>query len=255
MTTLGPPFFTAYNPSGDNSVICTDFTVGYGETKAFNIQNVKPPGGMGRTIGFWKNWAACSKGGQKPILDQTLALSEPAGIEIGDLILHGSTATPEEAPNCTEAERILNKSAINSGKKLARDPAFNLAAQLLAAKLNSVAGTGTCSAAVNTTNDAQALLDAVEFNGISHLTLTTTQTTQANTLATTLDGYNNNSSAKRRSCATRRVRVASRRQVRQRVLLLAPTSALCSPLAQRSQQAKGALCRSAAGCSLCTVRL
>jgi hypothetical protein len=78
------PNFTVFNPSGDNSTGCADFTVQPGETKTFSINNNPPPGGLARTIGFWKNWAYCanSNGSQKPMLDQTLAKAEPAGIVI-----------------------------------------------------------------------------------------------------------------------------------------------------------------------------
>ena len=55
-----------------------------------------------------------------------------------------------------------------------------------------VAGAGTCPAAVTAINAAQALLDAINFNGITHETMTTAQKNQANSLATTLDRYNNN---------------------------------------------------------------
>ena len=75
---------------------------------------------------------------------------------------------------------------------MASDPAFGLAAQLLAAKLNIVAGAGSCPAAVTAINDAQALLAAINFNGITHDKLSAAQATQANSLATTLDRYNNN---------------------------------------------------------------
>lgn len=186
MTTLGPPSYVVYNPSGDNSVVCTDFTVQPGQAREFAIDNKQPPGGFARTIGFWKNWASCanSSGNQRPVLDQTLALAEPGGIRIGDLVLH--------AGDCVQAVRILNKSRIDTGKKMSSDPAFNLAAQLLAAKLNVVAGAGTCPAAVTAINEAQALLDAVNVNGITHATLSAAQSAQANTLATTLDRYNNN---------------------------------------------------------------
>jgi hypothetical protein len=186
MTTLGPPFYVVYNPSGDNSTVCTDFTVDPGVTKTFAIDNKPPPGGLARTIGFWKNWASCaqSSGKQKPVLDQTLALAEPAGVQIGDLVLH--------AGDCLKAVRILDKSRIDNGKKMSSDPAFNLAAQLLAAKLNVVAGAGTCPAAVTAINAAQALLDAINFDGITHATMTTAHKNQANSLATTLDRYNNN---------------------------------------------------------------
>lgn len=123
-------------------------------------------------------------GDKKPVLDQTLTAAEPAGIAIGDLVLH--------AGDCLKAVRILNKSTIHSGTKKASDPAFNLAARLLAAKLNVVAGAGTCPVAVTALNSAQVLLDAINFNGISHATMTTTQKNQANSLATTLDRYNSN---------------------------------------------------------------
>jgi hypothetical protein len=63
---------------------------------------------------------------------------------------------------------------------------------LLAAKLNLVAGAGVCPAAVGAINDAQALLDAINFDGIRHEKMTSAQISQANTLATTLDRYNNN---------------------------------------------------------------
>jgi hypothetical protein len=186
MTTLGPPFYVVYNPSGDNSTVCTDFSVRPGETKSFAIDNKPPPGGLARTIGFWKNWASCasSKGNQKPVLDQTLAAADPGGIAIGILTLH--------AGDCLKAIRLLDKSTVDTGKKMASDPAFGLAAQLLAAKLNIVAGAGSCPAAVTAINDAQRLLASIHFNGITHDKLNAAQATQANSLATTLDRYNNN---------------------------------------------------------------
>jgi parallel beta helix pectate lyase-like protein len=193
MTTPGPPFFTVFNPSGDNSTVCTNFTVQPGELKTFMINNIPPPGGLARTIGFWKNWASCSgsHGNQRPVLDRTLAAAEPGGIMIGDLILHGSASNPDVAPDCQKAVRLLNKSRISDGRRMSSDPAFNLVAQLLAAKLNIAAGAGACPAAVTAINDAQALLDAVNFNGNTHLNMTTAQRNLANSLATTLDRYNN----------------------------------------------------------------
>ena len=53
-----PPLYSVYNPSGDNSVVCTDFMVTAGQLIVFNIDNKPPPGGMGLTIGFWKNWCS-----------------------------------------------------------------------------------------------------------------------------------------------------------------------------------------------------
>jgi len=179
---------------GENIRFCVDFTVQPGETKTFNVDNTPPPGGNALTIGYWKNWSSCktSKGKQAPVLDQTLALAEPNGILIGTLVLRGSTATPNVAPDCVKAVRILNKSTINTGKKMASDPAFGLAAQLLGAKLNIVAGAASCPSANTAITQGQALLAAIHFNGITHDVMTKVQKTDANSLANTLDLYNNN---------------------------------------------------------------
>jgi hypothetical protein len=191
MTTLGPPFFTVFNPSGDNSVVCVNFTVNPGETKAFAIDNQPPPGGLARGIGFWKNWASCasSKGNQKPVLDLTLQLGD---IAIGSLGLHDGNQNPNVASDCVQAVRLLAKQNINTGQNMATDPAFNLAAQLLGAKLNVQAGAGVCGAAVNAVNAAQTLLAGISFNGVTHTAMTVAQVSQANSLATLLDMYNNN---------------------------------------------------------------
>jgi uncharacterized repeat protein (TIGR01451 family) len=191
MTTLGPPFFTVFNPSGDNSVVCANFTVNPGETKSFAIDNQPPPGGLARGIGFWRNWASCasSKGNQKPVLDLTLQLGD---IAIGSLVLHDGDQNPSVASDCVPAVRLLTKQNINTGQNMATDLAFNLAAQLLATKLNVQAGAGVCGAAVNAVNAAQTLLAAISFNGVTHAAMTAAQVSQANSLATTLDMYNNN---------------------------------------------------------------
>ena len=112
----------AFVPGGvDNSAVCVNFTVTAGELKTFTVDNTPPPGGDARTIGYWKTHASCSTTGarKRPKLDQTLAAAEPTGIRIGDLVLHGSTSTPNTAPDCLKATRILNKSRIDNGAKMA----------------------------------------------------------------------------------------------------------------------------------------
>jgi hypothetical protein len=140
-----------------------------------------PPGEPARTIGFWKNWSSCSNGNQAPVLDQTLAAA--GGITIGNLLVDA----------CVPAVSILDKSTIDTGRKMASDPAYNLAAQLLAARLNFAAGAATCSAADAAANGAQALLAARSFVGTGAYAagMTAAQRAQANALATTLDAYNN----------------------------------------------------------------
>ena len=106
---------------------------------------------MARTIGFWKNWASAagSKGSQTWVLDATMAKASEPGIYIGYrvaavplsyLILSNDLNTNKSAVDCLKAVRILDKSNIATGKKMASDPAFNLAAQLLAYKLNLLLG-------------------------------------------------------------------------------------------------------------------
>jgi len=192
LTTLGPPLYSVFNPSGDNSVVCTTFTVNAGETRAFNIDNRPPPGGMGLTIGFWKNWASCanSNGGQKPVTDRTL---QKGDITLGSLVLHDTNPNTEVASTCQYVVNLLNKSTL-TGKKMASDPIFNMVAQLVAADLNVLAGAGQSVNSAKASNCAHALLTAIHFNGNTYDKLTAAQTTQANCLATALDQSNNNKS-------------------------------------------------------------
>jgi hypothetical protein len=191
----GSNLYVAYNPSGDNSVLCADFTVTTGELKTFTVDNTPPPGGRALTIGFWRNWASCagSNGKQKPVLDNTLASFPIAsgksthGVYIGNLYVD----------TCLKAVRILSKQDVVSGAQKSSDPAFNLAAQLLAAKLNVQAGAGTCPAAVTAITNGQAILDgtppayAVSFNGTGTYPKSGQFASNANSLATSLDKFNN----------------------------------------------------------------
>jgi hypothetical protein len=170
----------------DNSRVCADFTVGAGEAKVVAVANTRP-GGAQLTIGFWKNHAGCktSKGKQTDVLGQTLALADlTGGTTIGTLTLHAS--------NCVEARNILDKTTIDGKTRKSSDPLFNMAAQLLAAKLNVTGGAGTCAAATNAINAAQALLVKYSWNGLTYTgPLTPDDAALANQLNTTLDLYNN----------------------------------------------------------------
>ena len=168
--------------------VCADFTVAAGQTVAITVDNTPPPGGQPLTIGYWKNHSSCKKsnGNQAAVLDQTLAKADPAGTQVGDLVLHGTTA------DCTKAVNILNKTTIDGKTKKASDPLFNMAAQLLAAKLNVTAGAGTCPAAITAINDGQALLAKYHWNGLTYgPALTAADKVLAGQLNTKLDQYNN----------------------------------------------------------------
>jgi hypothetical protein len=200
-----PPNGVATNPAVDNSILCGNFTVAAGETKTFTVDNTPPPGGRALTIGYWKNWASCSGGNgkQKPVLDQTLYLFGSTGEVISAtsgtfavfgatyyLQLHGGT-TANVATDCSKAVNLLNKSTI-SGAKMASDPAFNLAAQLVAAELNFEAGAGRTPTATTAINQSVLLLGKYKFNGAGYTgKISAADATTMNNLATTLDNYNN----------------------------------------------------------------
>ena len=199
MTTLGPPLYSVYNPSGDNSVVCTDFTVTAGQTKTFNLANTPPPGGMALTIGFWKNWSSCTGGRQKPLLDQTLASFAGGGTYVGNLFVN----------TCRIGVNVLSKSSSN-GSKAASSPAYNLAAQLLAVELNLKAGAGpgsnTMACLLSDVQWANDVLNpatspfgnkGVDFANAFNTNntnpkMSATQASVANYLQTQLNNYNNN---------------------------------------------------------------
>jgi hypothetical protein len=202
-----PPGFTplgATPEGGDNSTECVEITLVSGVNGPGGITGIPNPidnaqqhGGDNRTIGYWKNWSSCTGGNQytkaqaRNELNTTLdfylpGTTVPSIYPIGDI-----TGTPPLT--CDQAVRLLGKSDMNSGKKQASDPAYNLAAQFLAARLNYAKPGTTCAAASTALTDAQALLDAVNFTGTgTYKNMTSTQASQANALANTLDLYNNN---------------------------------------------------------------
>lgn len=190
------------NSSANSLTVCADFSVTSGQTRTSAVDNAPPQGAGGAlTIGFWKNWASCaaSKGGQEPVLDRTLAKAEPVGEIVSAqspmmvyLVSHGNAATPDVAPDCLKAVRILDKSTIDAGKKMASDPAFNLAAQLLAAELNFTLGALPTSTAINAVNQAVVLLGKYRFDGIRHDNISLGDARFMNNLAAVLDNYNNN---------------------------------------------------------------
>ena len=206
---------TPYNPGDskvpqeDLGVRCYDFSASAGQTPAFVIDN-SHPGGDPRTIGYWKNWNTCTSGNQATTAAKNGGAA--AGVYLLNDLLNsqlfiGDLALPKDIPpsttNCQKAVKILSKQDISSGKNKASDAAYELASQLLAAKLNLAAGAETCSSVQTAVMNGQALLangptdtpKGVNFTGTgsylpSNTTLTTLRT-QALSLAATLDKYNN----------------------------------------------------------------
>ena len=200
-----PPGVSIPNVGVDNSWLCVDFTVAPGAVKTFNVDNSPPPGGRGLTIGYWKTHASCTSSSTKkdPALDKQLFAS--AGIlkssKIDSLVfadhttfgLYGQNAA--STADCPYAVSLLDKRNFG-GTKMASDPLFNMAAQLVAAELNLASGAYTCPAVANAIASAEALLGTKGFTGVgtgyAAPKLTAAQASLANTLATKLDDYNNN---------------------------------------------------------------
>jgi hypothetical protein len=183
------------DPLADNSLICHDFTATAGELKTIAVDNTPPPGGLALTIGYWKNHASCasSNGKQKQALDLVLASFPIAGGQTTHGVLIGSLYVD----TCTEAVNLLDKSTIIGAKKMASDPAYNLAAQLMAVELNLQGGAGACGGLLIYRAQSQTLLAKYVFNGTSSYTsgaskMTAVDQTLANFLAGKLDKWNNN---------------------------------------------------------------
>jgi uncharacterized repeat protein (TIGR01451 family) len=209
---------TLPNPNVNNMTVCTDFVAQAGQTATYTVDNTPPPGGRALTIGFWKNWASCttSSTNKKPVLDQTLAAATamttnpPGGLVVSAqnpgggwpnfaatyyLILKGSTSTPNSAPDCAKAVNLMNKTTTDGKTKMASDPLFNMAAQLVGAQLNYFAGAGKNGPTTANTMNAVLLLGKYGFNGLTYSPkLSSADTAKANCLATQLDNYNNDRS-------------------------------------------------------------
>jgi hypothetical protein len=184
---------TPYNPNATDSppqdlgVRCYNFSASAGQTRAFNVDN-SHPGGEPRTIGYWKNWNKCSGGNQAATAAKNGGAA--AGVFIVEDLLP-QTIGNLNVSTCAQAVKVLSKQD-QSGKNMASDAAYELAAQLLAARFNLAAGAETCTAVQNAVVSGQNLLVSISFNGSgSYLTKSSTNKTSALNLAATLDKYNN----------------------------------------------------------------
>ena len=192
------PTATGYTLTGDGfGNYCTNVVLGVDDSKTVHfINRVPPPSGSTRTIGYWKNWSSCSQssGGQ---YDKAIKNGTPQGTL--DYYLGGAGITSIypigsiTTLTCNQAVNLLSKSNIN-GKKMSGDPIYNMVAQLLGAKLNIASSAGSCTALNDALPLAQALLEAIGFDGIKGYSnknsLTTTQANLANSLAATFAKYN-----------------------------------------------------------------
>jgi hypothetical protein len=180
---------------------CTDpgIVLAAGDSVLIHVVNSAPPGGGTRTIGYWKNWSSCARGADGDG-KQYLKATAPGGVGI-QFTLDGNIGAGSSiypiglitTLTCEQAVQLLSKNAIN-GDKRAGDPIYNMVAQLLGAKLNISAGSGTCAALNNALPLAQQLLLDISFNGTGSYaknnSLTAQQRANALTYAGIFGSYN-----------------------------------------------------------------
>ncbi len=157
------------DPEADNAVECLNITLDPGETEDIAIDDVPPPGGDPRTIGFWKNWTSCDGRGNQ----YEKWLDDPDNFTILDANLpvtlwSGFTIEQGQCPvgvDLLDKRDIGNPAVVRDAKKRANDAAYALASQYTASLLNVNAGAITCAALLSAQADADALLDTISFNG------------------------------------------------------------------------------------------
>jgi uncharacterized repeat protein (TIGR01451 family)/CSLREA domain-containing protein len=186
---------TPYNPDASKSppedlgTRCYDFSVAPGQARAFEVDN-SHPGGDPRTIGYWKNWNRCTSGNQSATAQKNGGAAEGFFLvedllpqTIGDFLI----------TTCQQAVKLLSRQD-QAGKNKASDAAYELGAQLLAARFNLAAGAETCTAVQQAVLDGQTLLDQINFTGAGDYLGSKSKDArraQALSLAATLDSYNN----------------------------------------------------------------
>ena len=185
---------TPYNPDArqspptDLGTRCYDFSVASGQARAFDVDN-SHPGGEPRAIGYWKAWNRCTGGNQAATAEKNGGAA--AGFFLVDDLLPQLVGDFSFA-TCPQAVKLLSKQDRN-GKSKSSDAAYELGAQLLAARFNVAAGAETCAAVQQTVLDAQALLDQIGFTGLGDYLGSKSksqQRPQALSLAAGLDRYN-----------------------------------------------------------------
>jgi hypothetical protein len=142
-----------------------------------------PATGTGQpyTIGFWKNWASCSRsnGHQSAQLDAVLS---NGGVNIGNIHLG--------AGDCVKAVALLSKTGFNGGRS-GTPIVWNVVAQLLGAELNVANGACHDSSVDAYIAEANSILVAIHFNGNTFDSLSSQQQSRLGALNDLLDSYNN----------------------------------------------------------------
>jgi uncharacterized repeat protein (TIGR01451 family) len=186
---------TPYNPDAaqtppeDLGARCYDFSLAAGQERAFEVDNSRP-GGDPRTIGYWKNWNRCTSGNQAATAQKNGGAA--AGFFLIDDLLP-QLVGDFSVTSCSHAVSLLSKQDKN-GKNKGSDAAYELGAQLLAARFNLAAGAETCLQVQQAVLDSQTLLDGINFTGSNDYLGSKSKDpkrSQALALAASIDRYNN----------------------------------------------------------------
>ncbi len=129
------------SPPEDLGNRCYDFQVSPGQARAFEVDNSRP-GGDPRTIGYWKNWNRCTSGNQAATAEKNGGAA--AGFFLVEDLLPQRIGD-FDVTTCQQAVKLLSKQD-QAGKSKSSDAAYELGAQLLAARFNLAAGAETCAA-------------------------------------------------------------------------------------------------------------
>lgn len=147
------PYNGTLDPSTGN--VCYSFTLAAGQTLTINVDNQYPQGNA-LTIGYWRNWNSCSGTGNNRV-----AMAAKTGNVLMDAFLPVTLATgtfPYTVSSCAQGVSVLSATSAQYAE-------HQLAAQLLAARLNVAAGASHSSSTDAVIIHAMALLGSINWEG------------------------------------------------------------------------------------------
>ena len=168
-----------YVPAEDDGATeCVEVLLEAGSETLVAVHHLPPPGGIAHTPAFWLVWNSCvEEEPPEPVLDETLA--KDGLIPLGNALVD----------SCEAAVALLGGTDLE-GEDRSEDAAYRLSVQLLTARLNLLAGAGSCETADEAADAAQELLGSMEFDGHGPGTTVLEMVDEAVDLADTLNRFN-----------------------------------------------------------------
>lgn len=134
------------------------------QTPVLDISRHSDGGGEPRSIGYWLVWNSCAEGNQASVAAANGG-RDAGWIIVDDLLQHPGVLMGElSVDSCQQAVNLLQRLDLQ-GFEHPDDPAYALAAQLLAAQLNLAAGSEYCPAVDQAVKAGQLLLLSLGFDG------------------------------------------------------------------------------------------